>query len=68
MDWVEAGSLVANPPWSDDTSSGIYGDGRLGSAEKGRKWFEAALEEKVNSLREVREQHHRRQLKRREGW
>jgi creatinine amidohydrolase len=68
MDWVEAGSLVANPPWSDDTSSGIYGDGRLGSAEKGRKWFEAALEDKVNSLREVREQHHRRQLKRREGW
>ncbi len=68
MDWVEAGSLVANPPWSDDTSSGIYGDGRLGSAEKGRKWFEAALEEKINSLREVREQHNRRQLKRREGW
>ncbi len=67
MDWVEAGSLVANPPWSDDTSSGIYGDGRLGSAEKGRKWYEAALEEKINSLREVREQHLRRQLKRREG-
>jgi creatinine amidohydrolase len=67
MDWVEAGSLIANPPWSDDTSSGIYGDGRLGKAEKGRKWFEAALQEKINSLGEIREQHLRRRQKRTEG-
>ncbi len=64
MDWVEGGSLIANPPWSDDTASGIYGDGRLGTAEKGRLWLAAAVQEKLASLREIRDQHTRRQAKR----
>ena len=42
-----AASLIANPPWSDDTTSGIYGDGTLGTAEKGRLWLAAAVEEKL---------------------
>ncbi len=65
MDWVEGGNLIANPPWSDDTRSGIYGDATLATAEKGRLWLEAALAERVQSLRELREQHQRRQAKRR---
>jgi creatinine amidohydrolase len=64
MDWVEGGRLIANPPWSDDTVSGIYGDGRLGSAEKGRLWLAAAVEEKLETVRELREQHTLRQIKR----
>ncbi|MDQ2690558.1 MAG: creatininase family protein, partial [Chloroflexota bacterium] len=27
MDWIEGGSLVANPPWDDDTKTGAYGAG-----------------------------------------
>jgi len=64
MDWVEGGRLIANPPWSDDTASGIYGDGRLGRAEKGRLWLAAAVEEKLETVRELREQHTLRQIKR----
>ena len=64
MDWVESGRLIANPPWSDDTTSGIYGDGRQGTAEKGRLWLEAAVEEKLETVREIREQHTLRQIKR----
>ena len=65
MEWVEGGRLIANPPWGDDTTSGIYGDGTLGTAEKGRLRLAAAVEEKLASLREIREQHTRRQAKRR---
>ncbi len=64
MDWIESGRLMANPPWSDDTVSGIYGDGRLGTADKGRRWLEAAVAERVESVREVSEQHRRREAKR----
>ena len=64
MDWIEGGRLVANPPWSDDTASGIYGDGTLGASEKGRRWLEAAVAERIESVREVREQHRRRQARR----
>jgi creatinine amidohydrolase len=64
MDWIEGGRLIANPPWSDDTRSGIYGDGRLGAAEKGRLWLAAAVEEKLDTVRELREQHTLRQIKR----
>jgi hypothetical protein len=64
MDWVEGGKLIANPPWSDDTTSGIYGDGRLGTVEKGRLWLEAAVEERLDTVREIREQHSLRQIKR----
>ncbi len=64
MDWVEGGRLIANPPWSDDTTSGIYGDSRLGAAEKGQLWLAAAVEEKLETVRELREQHTLRQIKR----
>jgi len=64
MDWIEGGRLVANPPWSDDTASGIYGDGTLGASEKGRRWLEAAVAERIESVREAREQHRRRQARR----
>jgi creatinine amidohydrolase/Fe(II)-dependent formamide hydrolase-like protein len=64
MDWVEGGRLIANPPWTDDTTSGIYGDGRLGTAEKGRLWLAAAVQERLEAVRDVREQHVRRQAKR----
>jgi creatinine amidohydrolase len=64
MDWLEAGKLIANPPWRDDTTSGIYGDARLGSADKGRRWLEAASDEKLEILQEIREQHTRRQIRR----
>ncbi|UCH58311.1 MAG: creatininase family protein, partial [Anaerolineales bacterium] len=33
MDWVEGGALIANPPWEDDTVTGSYGAGSLGTAE-----------------------------------
>ncbi|MCB9154897.1 MAG: creatininase family protein [Caldilineae bacterium] len=61
MDWAEGGKLIANPPWTDDTISGLYGDGTLATAEKGRLWLEAAVEEKLDLAREMREQHALRQ-------
>ena len=64
MDWLESGRLIANPPWTDDTTSGIYGDATVATAEKGRLWLEAAIQEKVELLAEVREQHERRTAKR----
>lgn len=53
ISWTPAksGALIANPPWSDDTTSGIYGDGKLGTAEKGRLWLAAAVEEKLETVR-----------------
>ena len=56
MDWIEGGRLIANPPWTDDTQTGIYGDPTSATAEKGacgcrRRWREA------RKLAEVREQH-----------
>jgi creatinine amidohydrolase len=64
MDWVEGGALVANPPWDDDTISGAYGAGSLGTAEKGRLWLEAAIAEKVKHIAEIHEQHQRREARR----
>lgn len=60
MDWVEGGALVANPPWSDDTRTGAYGAGSLANPEKGRRWFEAAVQEKINHVYEIQEQYKRR--------
>ncbi|MGB3699931.1 MAG: creatininase family protein [Anaerolineales bacterium] len=60
MDWIEAGSLIANPPWSDDTLSGIYGDATLATADKGRLWLQAAGEQKLAIIKEIRDQHLRR--------
>lgn len=65
MDWVEGGRLIANPPWTDDTVTGAYGDPTVATAEKGRRWLEAAVEEKIESIEEVREQQRRREERRR---
>ncbi len=68
MDWIEGGALVANPPWDDDTISGAYGAGSLGTAEKGRRWLEAAIAEKVQHIHEIDEQQRRREERRRAGF
>ena len=68
MDWVEGGSLVANPPWDDDTRTGAYGAGSLATAEKGKIWLEAAIMEKVAHVHEIHEQHTRREVRRNAGY
>jgi creatinine amidohydrolase len=68
MDWIEGGRLIANPPWSDDTRTGIYGDATLATAEKGRLWLQAAIEEKLGSIEEIREQQRRRSARRASSW
>ncbi len=68
MDWIEGGSLVANPPWDDDTKTGAYGAGSHGTAEKGRLWLEAAIEEKVAHVEEIHEQQERREERRKAGY
>ena len=68
MDWVEGGALVANPPWEDDTASGAYGAGSLASAENGKAWLEAAIEEKVDHVTQIHEQHRRRESRRKAGY
>lgn len=60
MDWIEGGALTANPPWEDDTRTGAYGAGSLGTAEKGKFWLEAAIAEKVEHVAEIHEQYRRR--------
>jgi len=68
MDWIEGGSLVANPPWDDDTKTGAYGAGSHGTAGKGRLWLEAAIEEKADHVEQIHEQHERREKRRNEGY
>jgi creatinine amidohydrolase len=68
MDWIEGGSLVANPPWDDDTKTGAYGAGSHGTAEKGRLWLEAAINEKADHVEQIHEQHERREKRRNEGF
>lgn len=68
MDWIEGGSLVANPPWDDDTKTGAYGAGSHGTAEKGHLWLEAAIEEKGDHVEQIHEQHERREQRRKEGY
>lgn len=68
MDWIEGGSLIANPPWDDDTKTGAYGAGSHATAEKGRLWLEAAVEEKVGHVAEIHEQHRRREERREAGF
>lgn len=68
MDWIEGGSLVANPPWDDDTKTGAYGAGSHGTAEKGRLWLEAAIEEKADHVEQIHSQHERREQRRNEGY
>jgi creatinine amidohydrolase len=57
MDWIEGGRIIANPPWTDDTVTGIYGDPMPATAEKGALWLHAAIAEKCELLDEVRQQH-----------
>ena len=68
MDWIEGGSLIANPPWDDDTKTGAYGAGSHGNAEKGRIWLSAAIEEKAGHVLEIHEQHTRREARRNAGF
>jgi len=64
MDWIEGGALTANPPWEDDTRTGAYGAGSLGTAEKGKYWLDVAIEEKVGHVAEIHEQYQRRKERR----
>ena len=68
MDWLEGGALVANPSWDDDTRTGAYGAGSHGTAEKGRLWLEAAIEEKADHVEQIHAQHERREQRRNEGY
>lgn len=68
MDWIEGGALIANPPWDDDTRTGAYGAGTHATAEKGRLWLEAAIEEKADHVLQIHEQHERREQRRNEGY
>lgn len=64
MDWIESGRMIANPPWSDDTTSGIYGDATVATSEKGRQWLAAAVGEKLELIDEIRQQFQRRSARR----
>ncbi len=66
MDWIEGGALTANPPWEDDTRTGAYGAGSLGTAEKGEYWLKVAIEEKVEHVAEIHEQYRRRRERRKQ--
>ena len=68
MDWIEGGAVVANPPWDDDSRTGAYGAGSLATAEHGRLWLGAAIAEKVAHVREIDEQHRRREARRSAGF
>lgn len=68
MDWIEGGSLIANPPWDDDTKTGAYGAGSHATAEKGRLWLEAAIKEKADHVEQIHEQHERREQRRNSGY
>ncbi len=68
MDWIEGGALVANPPWDDDTKTGAYGAGSHATAEKGRLWLEAAIQEKAGHVEQIHEQHERREKRRNDGY
>jgi creatinine amidohydrolase len=64
MDWIEGGALSANPPWDDDTRTGAYGAGSLGTAEKGEYWLKVAIDEKAGHVAEIHEQYRRRRERR----
>ena len=68
MDWIEGGSLIANPPWDDDTKTGAYGAGSHATAEKGLLWLEAAIKEKADHVEQIHEQHERREKRRNDGY
>ena len=65
MDWIEGGALIANPPWTDDTLTGAYGQPSVASADKGCAWLAAAIAEKIGHVHEIVEQQERRLARRR---
>jgi len=68
MDWCGEGSLILNPPWSDDTRTGTYGIPSLASSAKGEAWLKAGGAQIELQLEELRQQWERRQQRRSEGW
>jgi len=68
MDWVEGGSLIANPSWYDDTRTGAYGAGSLATVEHGRIWYDAAVAEKISQISEIHTQHIQREVRRQSGF
>jgi creatinine amidohydrolase len=68
QEWLEGGSLIANPPWRDDTTTGAYGAGSFATADKGKYWLEVAIEEKVDHINEIIEQQARRTERRKQQW
>jgi creatinine amidohydrolase len=64
MDWVEGGLLIMSHPWEDDTLTGAYGAGSVATAANGERWLKAAIQEKVEHVREIHEQARRRLAKR----
>jgi hypothetical protein len=66
MDWIEGGSLIANPPW-ETTPNHAYGAGSHATAGKGRLWLDAAIEEKPITWNN-HEQHERREQRINEAW
>lgn len=68
MDWVEGGALVANPPWDDDSLYGAYGAGSLGTANKGKIWLQAAIDEKCKHINEIFVQQNLREQRRNSGY
>jgi creatinine amidohydrolase len=68
MDWISDGVMVANPPWSDDTRTGTYGAPSVATAENGRRWMEAAVEELAIQVHDMIEQQRRRLARRLDGW
>ncbi|MFC2063637.1 creatininase family protein [Chloroflexota bacterium] len=68
MDWIEGGSLSANPPWYDDSIFGAYGAGSFGTAEKGSQWLKDAITEKVSHIHEINQQQNERKKRRSSGY
>lgn len=68
MDWTGEGALILNPPWSDDTRTGSYGQPSLGTAAKGRLWLEAGAREIESQLVELSQQLKLRRQRRTQGW
>jgi creatinine amidohydrolase len=68
MDWIEGGSLIANPHWYDDTITGAYGSGSLATAEKGNVWLHAAIDEKISHITEIHEQYNQRHSRQISGY
>lgn len=68
MDWTGEGSLILNPPWTDDTRTGSYGEPSLGTAAKGEIWLQAAAREIETQIAELHQQWQQRQKRRQQGW